>query len=469
MISLTHNDTSVGEDLTKIISESREFVSQVIDPILDVEPKLRVSPDQYSHTVKFLGSHRVPDDEMITMIRQVMAGAGEMSMYAHLPVCRYRCTFCHYPVVVGRDPREPHSYVEMILRESEIFRRAVPEARDNRVTSLYFGGGTPTLIEDDDVFRLMDHYRSYYKLTDSAEITFEGTPETLTERKIDTLLEAGVNRVSVGVQTFSDPLLALCRRDHTGEQAVLAVQRLLAARSPKVNVDLIYGLPGQKIEMFAEDVERVASMRPTSVTIYRLRIGRDDEMQRTGMSQLYKIVPVQFPSFEDVLAMQITGRRILENHGYVERPSGWFSLPGYSEQVYEDRWFYQKPLVAFGWWTYSYSKEYEYRNYASRKEYGESVARGKLPIDFGTSFCDRERQRRFLTFGLKSSFAVDLSSLEQLFAAPQLPRGDLKQPLDHLMRHGLAVQHKNLLTLTEAGKVLIEEIISQINRQNCGS
>jgi oxygen-independent coproporphyrinogen III oxidase len=452
----------VSSNIGRLISESRELIEQQISPLLKAEPRLLLSPDEYTHTVKFLGSHRVSGSEMLPVIRHSLAASDEITLYAHIPVCRYRCTFCHYPVVVSSDSALAGSYVERLISESKIFQNTFPEAGDKRVSSLYFGGGTPTLAENHEIHRLMHHFRRSYKLSDDAEVTFEGTPETLSSSKIDTLIDAGVNRISVGVQSLDNTLLTLCHRNHTAEQAISAVKNLLSAKVPKVNADLIYGLPGQGIDQFASDVDQLAQLRPTSITTYRLRLERGDELKNTEMLRLFKITPNHFPTFETTLAMQTVGRRILESHGYIERPSGWFSLPGFDEKVYEDRWFHQKPLVAFGWWTYSYAKDYEYRNSSSRKEYDERVTSGKLPIDFGTIFCDRERQRRFLTFRLKSSFGIDFSDFEQLFARPCLARDAWNKLLDKLLPQGLAIEHGSYMMLTDVGKILIEEVISKL-------
>jgi oxygen-independent coproporphyrinogen-3 oxidase len=365
-------------------------------------------------------------------------------------------------VVVSSNAAEAGSYVERLICESEIFRATFPEVSDKRVSSLYFGGGTPTLAENHEIHRLMHYFQHNYTLSDDAEVTFEGTPETLSVSKIDTLLQAGVNRISVGVQSLNNALLALCHRNHTGEQAISAVMSLLSAKTPKVNADLIYGLPGQSIDEFASDVDQLAQLRPTSITIYRLRLERGDELKNTGMLRLYQITPELFPTFETALAMQVVGRRVLESHGYIERPSGWFSLPGYGEQVYEDRWFHQKPLVAFGWWTYSYAKDYEYRNCSSIKDYGEKLKCGELPLDFGTLFCDRERLRRFMTFSLKSSFGINLRNLEDLSSESSSSLEECYRFLDHLVMRGIAVRQGDSILLTDTGTVLIEEVISRL-------
>lgn len=463
MISRRNIAPSAQTNTQDLISESLDFVRQVVGPALDKEPSLRVSPEEYAHTVKFLGSHRATAEEMIPMIRRTIRGSDEVTMYAHLPVCRYRCTFCHYPVIVSQDAREPNSYVELLLRESEIFRRTIPEVRDKRVTSLYFGGGTPTLVDDGEIIRLTDYFHGNYNLSDDAEITFEGTPETLTDKKIDALLKAGVNRVSVGVQSLNDALLALCHRDHTGDQALSAVQRLLGAHTPSVNVDLIYGLPGQKVEGFAEDVERVAQLRPTSITIYRLRLERNDELKNTGMQQLFKIAPVQFPSFESCMAMQVVGRSILESYGYVEHPSGWFCLPGHAPRVYDDRWLRQSPLVAFGWWTYSYAAGYEYHNERKMGGYKTKISAGQLPIEVCSVFDDLEKYQRFIQFQLKGSFSVEEDQLRNFIGRSASGDDYYACLVDRLVSIGLArLTTQGSLMLEPAGRVLVEEIIAKL-------
>lgn len=462
MLSRTTIAPLVQSDTQILIDESVDFVRRVIAPILDKQPRLRVSPEEYAHTVKFLGAHRVTPGEMIPLIRQTISGVDELTLYAHLPVCRYRCTFCHYPVMVSQDARETNSYVDLLISESEIFRRLVPEVRDKRVTSLYFGGGTPTLVDNNEIIRLTEYFRTTYDLHDNAEITLEGTPETLTEEKIDALLEAGVTRVSVGVQSLNDALLALCHRDHTGDQAITAVQRLQTSNTLSVNVDLIYGLPGQKIEGFAEDVERVAQLRPTSVTIYRLRLERSDELKNTGMRQLYNSAPVQFPSFENCMAMQIAGRRILEKYGYIEHPSGWFSLPEHAPRVYDDRWLRQLPLIAFGWWTYSYAAGYEYHNERKKLEYKAKIEAGQLPIEVSSIFNELEKYQRYIQFQLKGGFEIDEHNLRASISRSSLGDTYYANLIDRLVAADLAQLNMGRLTLEPAGRVLVEEIIAKL-------
>jgi coproporphyrinogen III oxidase-like Fe-S oxidoreductase len=445
----------------KIIAESQDFVQQTLVPILAAEPRLRVDPVDYSHAVKFLGAHRTTPEAMVTMIRETLAASKEVTLYAHMPVCRYRCSFCHYPVVVGEHSVDPKTYVDYLILESEIFRKAIPEIRDKVISSLYLGGGTPTLMDDGDIYRLVQYFRSNYHLTDNSEITIEGTPETLTRTKIDALVRAGINRVNIGVQILDDTLLSDYRRQHTTEQAILAVGDLTAIKALKVNVDLIYGLPGQSATKFAEDVQRVAEHRPASITLYRLRLQRGDEFTNTGMLRLYQERPELFPSLEQTLSMQIVGRKILETYGYIERPAGWFSLLG-NTKVYDDRWFRQIPLIAFGWWTYSYSRKYEYRNQRNLNTYRESIDEGRLPIEICSIFDEIEQYRRFIQFRLKASYAIHTKALRQAVTRSSAADEYFSDLSDRLVDLGLANKLPKVLVLTPAGKVLVEEILSRL-------
>ena len=462
MQAATRIPSTRSYDLQELIFRSEEFVREKILAVLRAEPKLQVGPIDYAHTVKFPGSHPVKAQEIIETIRKEIDLSNEVTTYAHLPVCRYHCSFCHYPTLVSHDPQASRTYIDLLIAESEIFRRAVPEVKRRGVSSLYVGGGTPTLAEDSDLLRLMEYFRGSYELSKNAEITIEATPETLVPEKIAKLSEIGFSRVSVGVQVLDDIRLAEYHRQHTVAEAIAAVQALLEAQVFKVNVDLIYGLPNQSIQQFAHDVHQIAQLQPTSVTLYRLRLQRSDELGKTAMSRQYAASPELFPTQEITYAMQMVGRQILLANGYIERPSGWFTLAGNTIRVYDDRWYRQLPLIAFGWWTYSYSGKYEYRNHHDMKDYRARINRGQLPIEECYGYDAIERCRRFFQFRLKSCYAVHLADMLRTQENRAIASSYYSRQLDQLVGLGLANRFPDTLLLTDVGKVMIEEILSAL-------
>lgn len=445
-------DVSFFDD---VIAESKEFVRGEVMPLIAREPRLRVQPHEYTHAVKFPGSQRVDASQVLALVRKTLQREPEISLYAHIPVCRYRCTFCHYPVLVRHDLAEINMWVETVLQESKLYQQNIPEIRDCRVTSLYFGGGTPTVMSPSALRMLLTHFRESYQLADNAELTVEGSPDSCTLEKIECLRELRVNRVSLGVQTLDNSILELSNRGHSARQALECLKGLIASGIPKVNVDLMYGLPNQTIQRFAADLETVLSLSPTSVTIYRLRLNRADEFP-TSMFKRYIAKPEMFPSVEETYTMQVVGRRILVRSGYFEEPSGWFSKPGNRVQVYVDRWIDQKPMIGFGWHTYSYSKWWEYYNQLDQSAYVSRVVASELPIEFGYAYNRQEQQKRFIALKLKSVFKLDEEEFRSTFG--------MNPVWDSMIRRlsNLGLLDKDSLRLTTVGEVLVEEIVERL-------
>jgi oxygen-independent coproporphyrinogen-3 oxidase len=440
--------------LEDTIRTSKTLVKNKIMPILNQEPRLLSRPSEYTHAVKFAGEHRVDGETLVNLARETLSKEREISLYVHMPVCRYRCTFCHYPILVSNRDDEIDLWVRTVIKESELYQQKIPQVRDCKVTSLYIGGGTPTLMNTRAFELLLTHFRKSYQLDESVEITVEGTPDSCTPEKIRLLENLAVDRVSVGIQTLDDAILRSVNRQHTASQALECVSALVASKIPTVNFDMIYGFPNQTVKSFVGDLDKILSYQPTSVTLYRIRLNRPDEGP-TAMLKSYEKEPKKFPSLDEVYTMQAAGRKIAEGYGYHEEPSGWFSRPGSRVQVYKDRWIDQKPMIGFGWHTYSYSKWWEYHNCGDRGKYLSDVNNDKLPIDFGYMYTEEERQRRFLAFKLKSQFQLNEREFRALFGEGLV----WSSVIELLRKHGLI--ERNSLKLNPVGKVLVEEFIEK--------
>ena len=438
------------------VSETRTDVSSVFDSLLRSTPELAVKPDEYTHAVKFRGDRHISPAELRPLMGTALRAASQISLYLHMPVCGARCTFCHYPTVV--QPDAVGHWVDLLLAESRIFLSDFQNRVSSLpVTSVYLGGGTPALMTSEQLHRVLGHVRGCYSLGSASEITIEGTPETMTARHLDEICGAGVNRVSIGVQTLRTDLLRQMNRRHDARAALTSVKSALRTGFRQVNVDLIYGLPSQDAGQFLEDVDAIISLRPTSITLYRLRLGRPGELQ-TDLGRRFQEDPAAFPPPLETYVMQELGRRALLQAGYEEGPAGWFRLPGNRIQVYSDRWDTQGPMIAFGWWTYSYSSLYEYHNLTNRYEYAAAVRRGELPVLTAVEFSLSERVRRFFAFRLKSRFEVSRQDLINSFG-PDEWKAPLSKALALLDRAALLNEDHQTFSLNRNGRLLIEEVI----------
>ena len=189
-----------------------------------------------------------------------------LSLYIHVPFCRRKCSYCDFYSLACRETDIP-AYTQALFRELAVQAEAYGHPQ---VHTVFFGGGTPTLLSGTEIGRIMSVIREQYELLPECEITMEGNPGTLTKENLAGYAAAGVNRLSIGVQSFSDSLLRSIGRIHTRQQAVAAVRLARQAGFCSLNLDLMYGLPGQTPALWQETVEEAVRLAPEHLSCYSL-------------------------------------------------------------------------------------------------------------------------------------------------------------------------------------------------------
>lgn len=189
-----------------------------------------------------------------------------ISIYVHIPMCVKKCAYCDFTSYCGR-MNQRNAYTEAVCRE---MREQAAFFGARRVNTVFFGGGTPTLMTGAQMERMMDTLRACFDLAADAEVTMEGNPGTLTRENLDAYRKAGVNRLSLGVQSLDDGLLQSIGRIHTSEQARQAVRMARDAGFDNLNLDLMLGLPGQKPEQWEQTLEKAMALAPEHLSCYGL-------------------------------------------------------------------------------------------------------------------------------------------------------------------------------------------------------
>jgi oxygen-independent coproporphyrinogen-3 oxidase len=203
------------------------------------------------------------------LARRAARGPDKLGLYVHVPFCTVACTFC-YCAKTDRFSRDDMSrYTDNLLAEAETF---APIFADQRFTSVYFGGGTPSLLSAPAMRTLFGALYRHFDVPPGTQVIYEGNPDSLDERKIQTMAEVGrVTRLTIGLQTLDDVVQKLVRRQNKPEQVEAAVRAARAAHIPHVNIDLMTGLPGQTEESFARDLDFVVALEPDSVHVNAFR------------------------------------------------------------------------------------------------------------------------------------------------------------------------------------------------------
>ena len=199
-------------------------------------------------------------------------GAGPLSLYIHVPFCTVKCAYCDFNSYAGLEPLTG-DWLGAALRELELWSaHATRQAAGRGVATIFIGGGTPSLLEGEQVARLLDTARRCFAVAPDAEITLEANPESVRVERMRDYRVAGVNRVSMGVQSLDADELRFLDRLHSAERAEQAFSEIRAAGFDNVNLDLIYGLPQQRFATWRSTLERVAAWRPEHLSCYALTV-----------------------------------------------------------------------------------------------------------------------------------------------------------------------------------------------------
>jgi oxygen-independent coproporphyrinogen-3 oxidase len=239
-----------------------------------------------------------------------------LSLYVHLPWCVRKCPYCDFNSYEARGEVPDRDYVDALLRDLDAEAEL---ACARSVQSIFIGGGTPSLFSGAAIRRLIDGIRARIAVAADAELTLEANPGSVEAGRFAVFREAGINRLSIGVQSFRDPQLAVLGRVHDGAEAVLAFQTARRAGFDNVNLDLMYGLPGDDLAGALADLERATELGPAHLSWYQLTLEPNTAFHRR---------PPALPAEDAVIEIEERGRSLLAAQGYGRYEVSAYAAPG---------------------------------------------------------------------------------------------------------------------------------------------
>ena len=237
-----------------------------------------------------------------------------LSLYIHLPWCALKCPYCDFNSHEGFSPELQQPYVDALLTDLSSQANGLS---DRTIGSIFIGGGTPSLFESQWIARLLDGIRGQVKIADDAEITLETNPDSAERERFAAYRAAGVNRLSIGVQTFQDALLKTLGRIHHGDDARRALDMAAHAGFDRWNIDLMHGLPGQTAELAQADLEDAIALSAGHVSWYQLTIERNTRFWST---------PPTLPNDDTLESIQEVGEAVLRDEGFEQYEVSAYSL-----------------------------------------------------------------------------------------------------------------------------------------------
>ena len=382
-----------------------------------------------------------------------------LALYVHIPFCKSKCPYCDFNTYEGIETLIP-SYVDALAREIEIWggRLGKPSVR-----TVFFGGGTPSYLPAEAVGGLLDTVRRSFDLDPAAEITLEANPDDCADSRLRSHREFGVNRVSIGVQSLDDRLLAMLGRRHDAAQAVDACHAVRAAGFENVSVDLMYGLPGQTIEDWRRTLDALSEMAPPHASLYCLTIERGTPMERWVDSGA---LPEPDPDL--AAGMYELAEDAMARRGYRHYEISNWALPGF-ESRHNVVYWRNEPYLGVGPGAHSYLDGVRFWNLRSPREYVrrlEQTVSHDSPGRPGPAVEGRERiDRRLesaetLMLGLRLDEGVSSDEFAARFGEP--PSSIYADVVSELSGLGLLEESHDSLKLTRRGRILSNEVFSRL-------
>jgi oxygen-independent coproporphyrinogen-3 oxidase len=369
----------------------------------------------------------------------------EIYLYIHVPFCKYLCPFCFfnkYPF----DVNKIKTYLTALKKEIHYYSRK-PYLQNCRVISVYFGGGTPTVLSPKQILEVLQFIKDCFNVAEHAEITVESTPLTINEDMVKELTIGGVNRISIGVQSFNDKLLQRLYLPHKGEQCIRII-KVIKDFGINVGIDLMYRLPNQTLSDWERDLSVAINLNVDTISCYSLEL--PPPVKRKKFSN------VLLPSLEEDIRMYYFVIDYLGDNDYRQYTIADFSMPQKESSYVMNCWEApQHEYLAFGAGAHSFIGGYVFYNIASLKYYFEWIEKGQPPILFGKKLTKEEDMARYFVLGVKC-LSVDIQKCEQIFGVGAVKR--YGKIFDGLENKGLIKVSQTQLQLTRKGLVYVDNI-----------
>lgn len=423
-----------------------------------------------------------PTEKFIRDLDESLQKSGPIHLWINIPVCNRRCNFCQFPVeILDKSQTSRNSrilkWTSGNIKEAELWLEKVPSLRTVPIGEFNIFGGTPSLIPESEIIRLVEFYRSNFNFDKDTTLRFEGNPETLTKKLLKELKDLGFTKLSCGIQTFNEKILKLANCTHSTDDVWRFINNVKDIGYSWVSGDLIYGMINQTVANVEKDVQTAIGMGFDGIVCTKLHLKTfaDNRTAVSGSKQAawqnikFREKLIKEGYFWPTLGEQYQMRDVLVKHltqtYYIEHPTMYFHKENCSSEkwksimVDQDKQF---PEVAFGVGGSSSSFNSEAINVVDPDTYFNNIFDGIIPIDSATAFNDYARKIKSVRMALSSCIPIKDSLHRKLFPCDSLFS-------DHWLSIFKSLEKRNLLNinyekkeiaLSEVGKTLVEAIIN---------
>lgn len=365
------------------------------------------------------------------------------SLYIHIPFCQSKCFYCSFVVSIGARHRAG-DYLDCLSREARQYE-------GSECASVFVGGGTPCYLEADQLERLFKIVKDNFRVRLDAEYTIEANPESLDAAKLKVLRTHGVNRISLGVQSFHPRYLKYLGRNHDQRKAREAYQLVRDTGFTNVNLDLMSGFPQQTIEEIEQDVAELTALKSDHISLYMLNLEEN--------SRFYA-QKIQLPD-DDLQAEQYTIVSAgLERAGYRQYEISNFAKPG-KESRHNLNYWQGGGYIGLGVGAHSYRRGKLSWNVSRLNVYMEKIRESSCALDGSQQLDARGQLKQAVLIGLRMNRGVKVETIEKDLGSALSAQE--REKIEHFIRHGFFIREDGYLKATEKGRLVLDEICVQLS------
>ncbi|NLP42437.1 MAG: radical SAM family heme chaperone HemW [Veillonellaceae bacterium] len=362
-----------------------------------------------------------------------------LGLYLHIPFCRQKCLYCDFPSYTNME----YLYNDYVAALSREIAAQGGICAHHTVDTIYIGGGTPTLLSNQQIGTIMNSIRLNLNLAADAEISIEANPGTVDYHKLVFLKEYGINRISFGVQCFSDRLLSKIGRIHSSSDAVETINMARKAGFDNINIDLMYGLPGQTTRDLRHSIETAASLNIQHLSIYGLKVEED-----TPFAELQVSGKLDLPNDNDEEEMYDLAAALAPHYGYERYEISNYARLGFACKHNLKYWRYQ-PYLGLGVSAHTFWGKERRENTTSVAEYIKAVNAGRPAVDFRETITTQNAMAEYVFLALRTVSGLRYEDFNSYFEDDFLQR--YQEVIQDLEQRNLIIADSLGVRMTEIG------------------
>jgi oxygen-independent coproporphyrinogen-3 oxidase len=368
-------------------------------------------------------------------------------IYFHIPFCKVKCNYCDF--YKSTDLSDVSSLLLAIEKELAIREDYLTE---KKIGTIYFGGGTPSVLKKEELQHLLELINSKYDVGPNAEITFEANPDDLSPEYLDQLISSGINRLSIGIQSFSDSDLKFMGRRHNAQQAIGAVANAQRAGFSNISADLIYGIPGMSSQQWKSNLETVFSLNVQHLSAYHLTYHEGTPMwsnlQKGVFNEIDEDESIQ--QFEELIAASA-------KEGFIHYEVSNFALDTFFSKHNSSYWN-QVEYLGLGPSAHSFNKTTRFWNVSDVKKYVKTILQGKIAGEF-EELRIVDKYNDYLITGLRTIWGIDKNFIMSEFGNEIWEH--FNKQYQRLLPAGIIEENNNRIVISKKGIFISDKIISE--------